>query len=109
MIQCYKSRVQADSSRVTTLQFMCEYVDEYISSEGEQLHADMLHADMPQRPMFQFPSLAERINLMSNPTVLVEEFEIMAARKVLKGLTNVSNTYHDTLFRYGEDVFWKLK
>ena len=52
---------------------MCEHIDEYIDFEGEALHADM-----PPRPVFQFSSLTERINLMSNPTAMVGEVEIMA-------------------------------
>ena len=72
----------------------------HIGFEGESLHADM-----PQRPMFLFSSLAERINLMSNPTAMVGEVEIMAISQALKRSINVSNTHHDTVFRYGEDVF----
>ena len=93
MLQVNES-VQAVASRATTIQFMREHVDEYIGCEGEALYADM-----PQRPMFQFSSLAERINLMSSPTALVGEVEIMATNKVLKISINVSNTHYDTDFR----------
>ena len=93
-------RVQADALRAGTIQFMCEHVYEYIGFEG-----DTLHADMPQRPMFQFSSPAESINLISNPTAMVGEVEIMSTSKVLKGSIVVSTTHHDTRFRYGEDVF----
>ena len=93
MLQVNES-VQAVASRATTIQFMREHVDEYIGCEGEALYADM-----PQRPMFQFSTLAERINLMSSPTALVGEVEIMATNKVLKRSINVSNTHYDTDFR----------
>ena len=36
---------------------------------------------MPQRLMFQFFSLAERFNLISNPTAMVKEVEIMTTNK----------------------------
>ena len=47
--------------------------------------SEPLHADMPQRPMFQFSSLAERIILMSNPTAVVGEVEIMQSSKSSTG------------------------
>ena len=53
---------------------------------------EALHADMPQKHIFQFSLLAERINLMSNPTHMIGEIEIMATSKVLKRSISVSNT-----------------
>ena len=38
--------VQADTSRATTSQFMCEHVDEYIGFEGEALHVDITHVSI---------------------------------------------------------------
>ena len=75
---------------------MYKHVDDYIGCDGEALHADM-----PQRPMFKFSSLAERIYLSN---AMAAEVEIMATRKVLKRSIKVSNTHHDTVFRYGEDI-----
>ena len=72
-------RVQSDSFRATTIQFMCEHVDEYIVFEDWPLHADM-----PQMPTFQFSSLTQRIDLMSNPTVLAGEVEITYQAKSSK-------------------------
>ena len=99
-IRQINERDQVDALTATTIRFICEHVDEYIDFEVEALHADM-----PQRHMFKFSSLAERIKLMLNSTTVAGEVEIMATSKVLKRSVSVSNTHHDTVFRYGEDVF----
>ena len=43
--------------------------------------------------------------LISHPIAMEGEVEITATSKVLKRSINVSNTHHDTVFVYWEDVF----